>query len=280
MDIAKFQEMLNGICALAGQNQNLLTMEQVRTYFADAALTKEQLLKVLQYLKLKGIEIEGATAAAMQEPADEQEETAGEDAKEQRVPLTPEEETYLREYLAGLSEQKPGGRSPEELFAALASGEELARAELVQRYLPTAAELAAEKNCAEILLPDLIQEANISLLTALEEANACGAEDFRAENAKADESKHTGTEVGSMNEEWLLEKIRQGIDEAIALQTERKFADDCLVAKVEKLEAAVRDLSEDDGSGETKFSVEELAIILDMDGDEIRDVLRLTGDDK
>ena len=30
----------------------------------------------------------------------------------------------------------------------------------------------------------------------------------------------------------------------------------------------------------SKFSVEELAIILDMDEEEIRDVLRLTGDDK
>ena len=46
---------------------------------------------------------------------------------------------------------------------------------------------------------------------------------------------------------------------------------------MEKLEAAVRELTEDESS---KFSVEELAIILDMDEEEIRDVLRLTGDDK
>ena len=59
-----------------------------------------------------------------------------------------------------------------------------------------------------------------------------------------------------------------------------EFEDDYLVAKVEKLEAAVRELTEDEEDESSKFSVEELAIILDMDEEEIRDVLRLTGDDK
>ena len=47
--------------------------------------------------------------------------------------------------------------------------------------------------------------------------------------------------------------------------------------KVEKLESAVRQLTEDEE--EKKFSVEELSVLLDMEVDEIRDVLRLTGDD-
>lgn len=275
MDIVKFQEMLNGICALAGQNQNLLTMEQVRTCFADAALTKELLSKVFQYLRLKGIEIEGAKDCIRQDAAESPEEKGEAEAKEQRVLLTPEEEAYLQEYLEGLSEAPLGVRSREELFAAASAGEELARQELIQRYLPVAAKLAAEKNCAEIMLPDLIQEANISLLTALEEAGAWGGKASGTENAEAD-----GDGTGLIDEEWLLQKIRQGIDDAIALQSEQKFADDCLVAKVEKLEAAVRELSDDEDGGGTTFSVEELAIILDMDGDEIRKVLRLTGDDK
>ena len=52
------------------------------------------------------------------------------------------------------------------------------------------------------------------------------------------------------------------------------------ILKHEKLEAAVRELTEDEEDESSKFSVEELAIILDMDEEEIRDVLRLTGDDK
>ena len=53
---------------------------------------------------------------------------------------------------------------------------------------------------------------------------------------------------------------------------------DSLVARVEKLESAVKELTDDDG--ETRFTLDELAVILDMKTDEIRDVLRLTGDDK
>ena len=109
-------------------------------------------------------------------------------------------------------------------------------------------------NCEEIFIADLIQEANISLLMALGEE-----------------------EPEEKDEKWLLGRIRCGIRHAIEEQTQRKFEDDYLVAKVEKLEAAVRELTEDESS---KFSVEELAIILDMDEEEIRDVLRLTGDDK
>ncbi len=33
-------------------------------------------------------------------------------------------------------------------------------------------------------------------------------------------------------------------------------------------------------TGENRFTIDELAVILDMNVDEIRDILRLTGDDK
>ena len=40
----------------------------------------------------------------------------------------------------------------------------------------------------------------------------------------------------------------------------------------------MKDLTDDDG--ENRFTIDELAVILDMEVDEIRDILRLTGDDK
>ena len=72
--------------------------------------------------------------------------------------------------------------------------------------------------------------------------------------------------------------IRSGILHAIEEQTQQKFRDDYLVSKVENLESAVKELTDDDDT--TKFTIDELAVILDMNVDEIRDVLRLTGDDK
>ena len=112
-------------------------------------------------------------------------------------------------------------------------------------------------NCEEIFLADLIQEANISLLDAL----------GQPEPALKDDA-------------WLRREIRRGIAGVIEEQTEQKLHDDSLVARVEKLDNAIRELSEDEEDGQTKFSVNELAIILDMDVEEMKDVLRLTGDDK
>ena len=250
MDIAKFQAKLEEICALGEANGKKLEPVQVKEAFEGMELDKTQLLKVLQYLKLKGIAIEG-----LENREEKEEEEKPE--KEVKVPLTPEEEGYLKEYLEGIEAAEKSCRTSEELFAALAEGDMMAQAELSQRYLAHAARMAAEMNCEEINLADLIQEANVSLLMALGEETE-----------------------GAKDEKWLLGRIRAGIRGAIEIQTQRKFEDDYLVAKVEKLESAVKELTEDEEDGESKFSIDELAIILDMDADEIRDVLRLTGDDK
>lgn len=83
-----------------------------------------------------------------------------------------------------------------------------------------------------------------------------------------------GMEQG--REEWLTGRIRQGILDWLEEQQEQKLGDDSLVEQVRKLEAAIRELSDDT---EQKFSVEELSAYLDMDEDEIRSVLSLAGEE-
>ena len=143
-----------------------------------------------------------------------------------------------------------------DMFEQLSKGEQSAVQTLASYYMKATAELAADMNAKEILLADLIQEANLSLIQALDNAG----EELR-------------------DEEWLLAEVRKGILQVIEEQTQVKFADDSLVARVEKLESAVRELN-DDEDDKNAFSIDELAIILDMKVDEIRDILRLTGDDK
>ena len=171
------------------------------------------------------------------------------------MPLTAAEKAYLQEYLNGLLTEEFEEQELLELFQKTAHGDALALGKLAQVYLPVAANMAAEMNCEEIHLADLIQEANVALLEALEQEKP-----------------------QVKNDQWLRLQLRKGILAAIEEQTERKFQDDSLVARVEKLESAVKELTDDDG--ETRFTLDELAVILDMKTDEIRDVLRLTGDDK
>ena len=250
MDVSEFQKKLEEICSIAEENNKKLTTEQVREHFQKSDLDKSQLLKILQYLKIKGISIEGAESIQDENPRQEEEE-------QKRIPLTAEEEVYLREYTESLLTQELDCEEVQELFERMNEGDVQAKGLLVQNYLAVAADMAVEMNCSEIFLADLIQDANLALISALEQE-----------------------EPRRKSDQWLREKIRGGIRLAIHEQTERKLQDDSLVAKVEKLESAIRELTEDEEDGESKFTIDELAIILDMDVEEMRDVLRLTGDDQ
>jgi RNA polymerase primary sigma factor len=77
----------------------------------------------------------------------------------------------------------------------------------------------------------------------------------------------------------MILQIRKGIAQAIEAQTMQNYADEQLVEKVQKLEDAIRDLTEEEDGSTSQLSVNELAIILDMEIDEIKDILRLTGDE-
>ena len=245
MDVQEFQNKLREIQDLAKGQGNSLTAAQIRDCFGGSDLDKNQLTGVLRYLGTRGITIEGVSVA-------EPEETK----EKKKVPLTPEEEAYFKEYVEALPEAG-STEEKENMFRKLTEGDQEAVQTLAAWYLRAAADMAVEMNSEDIFLGDLIQEANVSLMQALGDAGKT----LRDEN-------------------WLMGELRLGIDNVLKEQSQQKFADDSLVAKVEKLENAVRELSDDEEDGKCEFSVAELAVILDMDVEEIRDTLRLTGDDK
>lgn len=246
MNVQEFQEKLKEMQALARRQGNSLKADQIRNTFGGAGLDKTQLAGILKYLISQGISIEGADIGVSEEKKEER----------HRIALTEEEKEYLKEYLEGLPDVS---ELPEEkyLFCEMAEGNREAAGQLSARYMKTAAELAVEMKSEEIFLPDLIQEANLCLWQTLENA---------------------GNQL--RDRQWLLDELRKGLEEVCRRQRQQKFADDSLVARVERLEKAVRELSDDDEDGKNAFSIGELAVILDMDVEEIRDTLRLTGDDK
>ena len=74
MDIQKFQQKLTEVCELGEKNGKVLKPEQIKECFGELDLDKSQLIKILQYLKLKGISIEGAEVIAAT-PQEETEDT-------------------------------------------------------------------------------------------------------------------------------------------------------------------------------------------------------------
>ena len=55
MDIQKFQQKLTEVCELGEKNGKVLKPEQIKECFGELDLDKSQLIKILQYLKLKGM---------------------------------------------------------------------------------------------------------------------------------------------------------------------------------------------------------------------------------
>ena len=123
---------------------------------------------------------------------------------------------------------------------------------LAQLYLKEILQYARALWRQGIYIEDLIQEGNMSLLLAL-------GEEIPEDNAV----------------NWMEKRLLAGMEAWVKEQTEQKYQDECMVEQVRKLEAAIRELSDDE---EQKFSVEELAAYLDMDEEEIRAVLSLTSE--
>lgn len=254
MDIIQFQNKLKEIQTLAMNNGKKVQASLVEKFFEEDGMDQAKMQKVYDFLEIQGIHIEGyeKKKTVQKEVAQNAAVTAEESSKKERVPLTAEEEEYLKEYLENF--ENTGNVSRNRLLHDLHDGKNYAKENLVRSYQSEVIKAAKELNTEEVFFGDLVQEGNMGLLMALE--NAEGKEDIH---------------------KWLCDEIRSTIRLFIEDMTQQKKEDDILVEKVRNLEVKVKELTEDE---DVKYSVEELAVFLDMDLDEMEAVLRLTGDDK
>ena len=242
MNIQEFQDKLKEIQTLAMKNGKQVQAELVQQFFGEEGMDQEKLKKVFDFLEMQGITVHGYSKKC--EVTQKVEEVL-------QVPLTAEEEEYLEEYLETFGEIE--GFDREQLLADFIAGEDV-KESILKSYQKEVVQIAKELHSGEIFFGDLLQEGNMGLLMALEQA-------------AAQEEIHT----------WLMSEIRSSIRLFMEEQSQQKKEDDILVEKVRNLEAKVKELTEGE---DVKYSVEELAAFLDMDVEEMESVLRLTGDDK
>lgn len=256
MEMKEFQQKLVELLVKAENQDKNLKNEEILEIFGMNQLSADQLQSLYEYLRIQGIRIEGMELKKMDISADlEQEKDEKEERETQLVPLESEDEECLRDYRAYLEmtvEEKEGERG--QLLIAYAGGDADARERLAQLYLPYLLDTAQKMYRKGIYIGDLIQEGNMSLLTA-------SVEEMPERQA----------------DQWMKEQIRKGMEIWLEEQREQKLRDDSMVEKVKKLEAAIRELSDDE---DQKFTIEELSACLDMDEEEIRAVLSLTGEGK
>lgn len=235
----KFQKSLRELLAFAKEQGQKITAKQAEHFFEEQGLSDAQRAMVYEYLSMEQIGVDGAGIQHKE--------------KRSQIPLTAEEEKFVKRYL----DELPPAKTPDEeekraLFHAAAQGDGIARSRLLAYYMPKLPEIARPLHDGSMFFGDLIQEGNVSLLLALE---------------TLDEGQ---------GENNLLEQIREGIRQMLEEQQYQKRQDEAVVGKVNRLKEAIEDLSDGENMD---FSIAELSAYLDMSVEEIEDILRLTGEE-
>lgn len=235
----EFLEQLRKLQTKAEENKKYITIQELQKFSQDNELGEEQMKSVFAYLQSKGIKIEGCEVVQQE--------------KKEKVALTMAEETYLKEYqndMSYIKAEQPGEK--ERLFAQAVSGDALAKARLIEIYMPIVVEIAIEMNTPDVYLGDLVQEGNVSLMLALEMLN------------------------GEKADAILRDEIRRGMQALIAEQTDAKKRDNILVEKVNNLDETIQKMKQDRGR---EITIDELSEYLKISDKEILDLIKLAGED-
>lgn len=235
----EFLEQLRKLQSKAEGNQRTITQQEIQQFSKENSLGEEQMKSVFTYLQAQGIKIEGCEVVQQE--------------KKEKVALTTAEEAYLTDYQNDMSYIKAEQSGEKErLFEQAVAGDALAKARLIEIYMPIVVEIALEMNTADVYLGDLVQEGNVSLMLALETLSL--------ENADA----------------ILRDEIRRGMQALIAEQTDTKKRDHILVEKVNNLDESIQKMKEDKGR---EITIDELSEYLNISDKEILDLIKLAGED-
>lgn len=237
---AEFLKKLNGLVAVAKGQGDQITIDEVKAYFAETALTEEQLELVFDYLLAQKVVVKGYIK--MTEPTEE------------KLTYTEEEEAYLKEYLNDLKafrEEKAGEK--ESLFQKLIDGDATAKNRLTELYLQEVVEIAKEMYHPEIFLGDMIQEGNVGLILGL---------DMLMDVTTAHDT--------------IVHQVKQCMQMLIEEHAEVKNRDNKMVEKVTMLDESIKTLTEELGR---KVTIDELAVYMGLTEEEIDDILRLMGEE-
>ena len=243
-----FREMLSELKALADVQGNYLTKEDVKKFFPGDALNEEQFGLVCEYLVSQKIKVDGY------EPAQKTPETAQKTVKEhaERASASNPETEKQEE-----NSETQDGEGPDFLgmyLEELAEIEKLSETEEERLFF----EAVNGDSMAKSTLAGqyLEQEGNIGLLLALENLEAKpNLEEYRKQ---------------------VFDGIRKAMEEAVEMSQDKKDLDDEIVGRVNHLNESILSLEEDLGH---KVSMSELSAYLEMPLEEIKDVLRMAGDE-
>lgn len=248
-----FREMLSEVKRAADAAGNVISKEEIREILNTMPLEEEHFQLIYSYLAEQNITV-----------VDTKEEVQEQPLEEDRRSLS----IYLEE-LSELSEDIFEDES--EILELAAKGDAAARNRLIEEYLPRICEMASEYECEEIPAEDLIQEGNLGLLMALETLREA---ELGAEEAALDQGEQTRYTPAACRAH-ILNSIGKAMEAALKDSRDERTKGEGIASRVNHLNEAVQNLERD---LEHKVSAEELSAYLEMPLEEIKDILRMSGD--
>lgn len=175
------------------------------------------------------------------------------------VPLSREDESFLQHYKKELEQlERLGEKEIQELSRkAEETGDDLAKARLMEQFLPEVLRLAEQFRGQGLLLGDLVQEGNVGLMLAMETLGM----------------REEGCTVWEYLEGEAVAAMKQALEENQAECQAEEF----LAGRLNDLRDQIEKLSEELGG---QISVEELSAYMDMPVEEITQLLKLAGEGK
>ena len=236
---SEFLDKLNGLLRLAQKKGAQITIEEVKAYFSEDALTEEQMGLVFDYLMAQKIVVKGYIKMS---------------SGKMKTEYTEEEKLYLKQYEKELKAIQP--TTPHELNALLGQvvkGEEAAKNRVAEIYLSKVVEIAKELRQPEVFIGDLIQEGNLGLVLAME---------MITDSESADDV--------------ITAQIKQKMQLLLEEQSDLTSKDKKMVEKVQTLDESIQTLTEELGR---KVTIDELAIYMGLQIEEIENILKLAGEE-
>ncbi|MCI6868331.1 MAG: hypothetical protein MR871_10390 [Lachnospiraceae bacterium] len=233
-----FREMLSEIKKAANETGDVITQDKIKEILAGIPLEEEHFKLIYNYLSEQNIRV----VDSLEELEEQPQEDGGSLA------------LYLDELM---SLEREVTEDERELMLQAMEQEAGAKERLIESYLPLICEMASGYEGDDVLAEDLIQEGNLGLLMAIESLGQLKNESPAACRAH------------------IINSINEAMEQMIDSSRKTKKMDEGIVSRVSHLDEAIRNLERD---LEHKVSAEELSAYLEMPLEEIKDVLRMAGD--